>query len=285
MGEIPTVEILGFPVSRLSMAETVKHLAAEIEAGRQKGCAHWTQQGAAGTEGRAQPAAGCLEGRAKTGVSPRPLFRVVTANAEILYAASRKPEQAALLNSADLITPDGIGTVKAAAALGRPVAERVTGVDLMVRLCQEGACRGWSAYLLGAAEESVTGTAARLKRDWPGLRLLGWHNGYFDAAEKERIVEEISRLKPDLLFIALGFPGQECFGEEYRQRLGAGLCMGVGGSFDVLSGRVRRAPRWIQGIGMEWAYRFAQNPRRLGRIWALPKFLLAVKGQIRRQNR
>ena len=275
MREFPTVDILGFPVSRLSMEDTVAMLAEEVEARRGRG----VDSGLNGNAGLDESAA-----LNESAAPARRLLRVVTANAEILYAASRHAEQGALLKNADIITPDGVGAVKASIPLGRPVAERVAGVDLLCRLCAEGARRGWSAYLLGAAEESAAGTAKRLRQDWPELRLLGWHNGYFDEEEKEKLIQEISGLKPDLLFVALGFPAQDRFVEENRQRLGAGLCVGVGGSFDVLSGRVRRAPRWIQKIGMEWAYRFAQNPKRLGRFWALPKFSLAVRRQAKRQR-
>ncbi len=321
---ISKVNILGFPVSRLSMEDTVAYLAEKVEEGRSgpdggagdpgiqdlaagpdagrisegagsgetavggertaRGEKAAAGEAAAGEIGAAGEALGQGAGRAAQRIGCLPL-RVVTANAEILYAASRNAAQAELLHSAHLITADGVGTVKAARQLGSPGVERVTGVDLLWRLCAEAARRGWGVYLLGAAEESVAGTAERLKREWPQLRLLGWHNGYFDKEEEKKILEEISGLKPELLFVALGFPRQDLFVEENRQRLGAGLCMGVGGSFDVLSGRVKRAPRWIQKIGMEWAYRFAQNPKRLGRFWALPRFALAVKRQAKVSER
>ena len=176
MREFPTVDILGFPVSRLSMEDTVAMLAEEVEARRGRG----VDAGLSGNVGLDESAA-----LNESAAPARRLLRVVTANAEILYAASRHAEQGALLKNADIITPDGVGAVKASITLGRPVAERVAGVDLLCRLCAEGARRGWSAYLLGAAEESAAGTAKRLRQDWPELRLLGWHNGYFDEEEKE----------------------------------------------------------------------------------------------------
>ncbi len=245
LGAIPKVNILGFPIANMDMAETVAAVAAVLEGGIGQG------------------------------------MRIVTANAEILYHGYADTKLGELLHSADLIVPDGIGVVKAASRLGQPVKGRVAGVDLLWRLAAWAADKGRSVYLLGAARESVEGAAAALQAKYPALQVAGWHDGYFDEAEKERILREIEEKRPDFLFIAMGFPAQDRFFAENRERLPVGIMMGVGGAFDALSGRVQRAPGWIQKMNLEWAYRFAQNPKRLGRIWALPRFMMAVGRQVR----
>jgi N-acetylglucosaminyldiphosphoundecaprenol N-acetyl-beta-D-mannosaminyltransferase len=241
---IPTADILGFAVANIDMAETVVATAALLE-----------RRGA----------------------------RIVTANAEILYHGFRDHRLGELLQSADLIVPDGIGVVKAAAMLGRPVKARVAGVDLLAELAAWAAANRRSIYLLGASKESVDGAAAALATRHPDLIIAGQRDGYFDDREEQEILKEISGKQPDFLFVAMGFPAQDLFFVRNKAALPVGVMMGVGGAFDALSGRVKRAPKWIQRINLEWAYRFAQNPRRLGRIWALPRFILAVRRQSRRE--
>jgi len=246
MQTIPTVDILGFPVANLDMDEAV---AAAI---------------------------GMLE-RERGGF-------IVTANPEILYA-SRDPKLGEILHGAGLILPDGIGVVMAANMLRCPVKARVTGVDLMGLLVAWAAANSRSIYLLGAAKESVEGTAAVLTARHPTLHIAGWHDGYFNKEEPEEILQDIQEKQPDFLFVAMGFPASDLFYTRHKHRLSVGLMMGVGGTFDVLSGKVKRAPLWIRRLNLEWAFRFAQNPSRLNRFWALPAFLLAVQGQKMRQKR
>lgn len=248
IADIPTVDVLGFPVADVDMQEAVAATAA------------------------------LLQGRDDAGAGSHGA-RIVTANAEILYRAHKDAALGQLLHSAALIVPDGIGVVKAAARLGRPLKERVAGADLMERLSAWAAENSRSVYLLGAAKESVEGAAAVLQARYPGLAVVGVRDGYFKEIEKESVLRDIQEKKPDFLFVAMGFPAQDRFYEEHKACLPASVMMGVGGTFDALSGRVKRAPLWIQRINMEWAYRFAQNPKRLGRIWALPAFLLAVRRQ------
>jgi N-acetylglucosaminyldiphosphoundecaprenol N-acetyl-beta-D-mannosaminyltransferase len=241
--DIPTVDILGFPIANIDMGEAVAAAAAML---------------------------------ARRGL---PASRIVTANAEILYHGYRDAALGELLHSADLIVPDGIGVVKAAATLGYPVKARVAGVDLLGELAAWSAQNRRSIYLLGAARESVEGAAAALQAKYPALKIAGWHDGYFTKEETGQILQEIRDHKPDFLFIAMSFPAQDRFFEEHKEQLPVGVAMGVGGAFDALSGRVKRAPLWIQKLNLEWAYRFAQNPKRLGRIWALPSFMRAVQRQ------
>ena len=247
----PTVDILGFPVLNVDMDEPVAAIAAILE--------EWT----VGAQAIAQ----------------RRSARVVTANAEIMYRAHSEEASAKLLRAADMIVPDGIGVVKAAAMLGRPLKARVAGADLMEELAALAEAKGHSIYLLGASKESVEGAAAALRKKHPALRIAGLHDGYFNEEERETILSDIEATQPELLFIAMGFPGEHRFFEEHRSRLPVGVMVGVGGSFDALSGTVKRAPVWVQRAGLEWAYRFAQNPRRLKRFYALPAFVLAVLKQ------
>jgi N-acetylglucosaminyldiphosphoundecaprenol N-acetyl-beta-D-mannosaminyltransferase len=274
-----TVDILGFPVARLSIAQVIARITTAIE------------------------------GRVDTRKSrSEKTLHIVTANAEILYNAYENPTLGELLQQADMITPDGNGTVQAAIKLGQPVPERVTGVDLMWQLLPKAEQQGWRIYLLGASEAVITETVKVIKTDWPMVNLAGWHNGYFTAAERPVIIEDILKSGADLIFVALGFPAQDQFILQMQQQFAAGLAaeltaepatehdegtqknnskhlpavaIGVGGSFDAISGNVKRAPQWIQNLGLEWAYRFAQNPKRLKRATALPKFVLAVRRQVK----
>ena len=240
-----TVDILGFPIANLDMQEAVAEAAALLARNRPS--------------------------------------RIVTANAEILYHAYRDTTLGALLQDADCIVPDGIGVVKAAAKLGTPIKTRVAGIDLMTALAAWAAAHGRSIYLLGAERASVEGTVSALLGRYPALKIVGWHDGYFDETEKAGILQEIGTTKPDFLFVGMGFPASDLFFVQHVDQLPVGLMMGVGGSFDVLSGRVSRAPAWIQRMHLEWAFRFAQNPKRLKRIGALPGFLLEV-GRYKKQR-
>ena len=244
---VPTSDILGFPVADVDMREAVAAMAALLD--------------------------------------DAPGARIVTANAEIMYLAHRDPALGRLLHSAAMIVADGVGVVKAAGKLGRPIKAKVAGVELMQELCAWAAAHGRSVFLLGAGRASVEGAAAALQASHPDLPIAGFHDGYFDEAKKEAILAEIQEKRPDFLFVALGFPAQDLFYENNKDRLPVGVMMGVGGSFDVLSGQVQRAPKWAIQMGMEWAYRYAQNPRRLKRAGAIPGFMLAVRRQKARESR
>jgi N-acetylglucosaminyldiphosphoundecaprenol N-acetyl-beta-D-mannosaminyltransferase len=293
MDGVRTVDILGFPVADVDMGEAVAAAVALLERrgrAQQAAGADATNGGTAREAATASAAiaAGAATGAIATAASApapapvaAPAARIVTANAEILCHGSRDAALGELLRGADLIVPDGIGVVKAAAMLGQPVKARVAGIDLLAELAAWAAAHGRSVYLLGAAKESVEGAAAALLAKHPTLKIAGWHDGYFNEGEAEQIILDIQASKPDFLFVAMGFPAQDRFFEKHKARLPVGVMMGVGGAFDALSGRVKRAPLWIQRLNLEWAYRFAQNPRRLRRIWALPQFMLAVRRQRR----
>jgi len=158
---------------------------------------------------------------------------------------------------------DGMSVVWALKALGRPVPERVAGVDLMAELLTAGSRERLRVYLLGARQEVLDALVAECGRSYPGLTMAGARNGYFTADDHLSIVEDIRASAPDLLFVGMPSPFKDVFCERYRDRLDVPVIVGVGGSFDVLAGHTRRAPRAAQKLGLEWAWRLVMEPRRL----------------------
>jgi len=204
-------------------------------------------------------------------------YVVATPDTTALFQAQFDPTWRACYERADVVTADGTGVVWASRWLGSPLPERVTGIDLMQRLCQQAAQRGQRVFLLGARPGVVERAARHLRRSYAGLNVVGTHHGYFGNGERA-LVERIHSLRPDLLFVGLGVPYQERWLLEHRRALGAKVAMGVGGSFDVLAGCLPRAPRWVQRAGVEWLYRLCLEPRRLGRALLIPQFMCAVLG-------
>ncbi|MCL2766532.1 MAG: WecB/TagA/CpsF family glycosyltransferase [Peptococcaceae bacterium] len=201
---------------------------------------------------------------------------VITANPELLYNAQFDPQLLELVRQADVITADGVGVVWASQRAGCPVPERVTGIDLLVSLAEGAARENRSVFLLGAAPGIAEEAAEKLCRDFPGLRLAGVCDGYFTEDEENAVVEQVRAAKPDLLFVALGAPKQEWWINRYLPVLGPVTAIGVGGSFDVISGRVLRAPVWVQRMRCEWLYRLLKDPGRWRRQTVLPRFAWLV---------
>jgi N-acetylglucosaminyldiphosphoundecaprenol N-acetyl-beta-D-mannosaminyltransferase len=205
-------------------------------------------------------------------------YRVLVTNANKAWQAARDPRLRDILDSAKLVVPEW-AMAWAARRLRIPGVQHVGGITLMGRLLEVAEARGRSVYLLGARREVVDALAARLARDRPELPLVGWRDGYLDDDGWEATIAEIGDLRPDLLFVALGSPLQELRIHELAQRLPSlRVAMGVGGSFDVLSGHKQDAPRWARGRGLEWVYRLAQDPARLWRRYLVTNtwFLAAV---------
>lgn len=208
---------------------------------------------------------------------------LVTADVSTLMKARQDAELRDIINRADLVTPDGAGVLWTAKVFDWPLKERVPGVDLVDRLCALAAARGYRVYLLGAAPGVAEKAAAILQTRHPGLVIAGTRDGYFRPGEEEGVVAAVRAARPDLLFVALGVPKQEKWIRRHLRELGVPVCIGVGGSFDVISGRLSRAPQWMQTYGLEWLWRVLLEPRRLPRLWALPRFVLAVVGYCLRQ--
>ena len=195
---------------------------------------------------------------------------VVTPNAEIVYEAMRDPELMELLGRAELVLPDGAGVVLGAKVLGTPLKQKVAGIEFGSGIMQRLSEQGRSVYLLGGKPGVAEQAAENLQRQYPGLRIAGTHDGYF--REEGPVVADINEKQPDLLLVCLGAPKQERFMDEHRD-LKVGLMAGLGGSLDGYAGNVKRAPRWMINMNLEWFYRLIKEPRRIGRMMRLPKFL------------
>jgi N-acetylglucosaminyldiphosphoundecaprenol N-acetyl-beta-D-mannosaminyltransferase len=205
----------------------------------------------------------------------------VVVNVDKLVKASRDPELRQIINDCALINVDGMPVVWASRLLGKPLKERVAGVDLFEALMRRAGEKGWRVFLLGAREEVVSQVADTYRRKYPRLVLAGYRNGYWQGEDEERaVVEQVRASRADLLFVAISSPKKEQFLGRYQAEMKIPFAMGVGGTFDVAIGRVKRAPRWMQASGLEWFYRFLQEPRRMFRryfiddmafIWLLIK--------------
>ncbi|MDW7674450.1 MAG: WecB/TagA/CpsF family glycosyltransferase [Bacillota bacterium] len=203
--------------------------------------------------------------------------QVITLNAEIIYLALSEPRLMSIINSAHLVTPDGAGVVLASKILGEPLSERVTGIDLMQELVKISPAKGWRLFFFGGAPGVADEAAANLKATYEGLQIVGVQHGYLKSKEEEKaLLLDIIQAKPDILFVALGAPKQEYWIKEHLAELKVPVAIGVGGSFDVLSGRIARAPELYQKLQLEWLYRLVKEPYRYKRMLALPKFMLKI---------
>ena len=189
----------------------------------------------------------------------------VVVNVDKIVKASRDPGLRRIINDCDLINADGMPVVWASRLLGKPLKERVTGVDLFEALMARAARKGWRVFLLGAREEVVAGVARLYPARYPGLTIAGYRNGYWRPDEEEAVVAQIGAARPDILFVAISSPTKEAFLARYQAAMKVPFAMGVGGTFDVAVGHVKRAPVWMQKAGLEWFYRFLQEPRRMFR--------------------
>lgn len=219
------IELMGCPMDVASMDETVTQIDQAIAAD------HFTQH--------------------------------VVVNVAKIVNMHADPELDASVRECDIINIDGMGVVLGARMLGHEVPERVAGVDLFHQLLAMSARRGYSVYLLGAKDEVVSETARRVEELYPGLKLAGYHHGYF-WDDEQAMVDRIRESGAQLLFVAITSPKKENFINRWREQLGVTFVMGVGGTFDVVAGKVKRAPLWMQNYGLEWLYRVIQEP---GRMW------------------
>jgi len=235
---IPKVPIFGIPFSKMNKHETVEYITDRIESNIQT--------------------------------------HVITANPIMVMSALEKPQYKEMMLQADLIVSDGTGILWAAEQGGNPIAERVTGIELIHELMTKGEKHHWKVYLLGTSQVVIEAAAKTLQLQFPQVRVIGYRNGYFTAEHDAEVVAEIAALQPHLLFVARGAETQEPWIVKYRKQLGVPLIMGVGGSFDVISGQLKRAPKWMQRSRIEWLYRLIQEPKRLPRMMVIPKFMLKV---------
>jgi N-acetylglucosaminyldiphosphoundecaprenol N-acetyl-beta-D-mannosaminyltransferase len=235
----PTLSILGVRVHAVTMAETLAWIEAAVAAR-----------------------------------APR---QICTGNPEFLMAARRDWEFREVLNGADLVVPDGVGLLMAARWLGARLPERVAGSDLIHRIAERAAQHGWGLYFLGAAEGVAARAAERLQSMYPGLKVAGIFAGSPKIEDEDALVARLRTACPDILLVAYGAPQQDKWIARNRERLGVPVSIGVGGSFDFVAGEARRAPVWIQRLGLKWLHRMGRQPWRARRILtAVVLFPLAV---------
>ena len=187
----------------------------------------------------------------------------VVVNVDKVVKAAKDPQLRAIINRCDLINVDGMPIVWAARLLGKPLKERVAGVDLFEQLLKRAAQKHWGVYFLGAREEVVSQVAAVVATRYPAIRIAGYQNGYWKPDDEMDVVKSIQSAAPQLLFVAISSPKKEQFLGRYQEQMRVPFAMGVGGTFDVFVGKVQRAPPWMQRFGLEWFYRFLQEPRRM----------------------
>lgn len=213
--------------------------------------------------------------------------QIATVNLDFVSIARRRPEFMDMLNQVDLAVPDGMPLVWLSRYTGTPLTERVAGVELFGACCEIAAEQGLGVFFLGAAEGVAEEAARNLQAIYPGLNVVGTYSpskGSLSDEEDEYIVQLIQEAQPHFLFVALGAPRQDVWIREHMSRLHVPVSMGVGCVFDIYAGAVKRAPRWMQQLGLEWAFRLVQEPARLWRRYLiddLPTFaavMLATRG-------
>ena len=201
---------------------------------------------------------------------------VVTPNPEFILAAEKDADFRQVLNSADLVIPDGIGVVYSAKILGTPLKERVPGIEFAADMLAKLDQMGGRLYLLGAKPGVAQEAGRRILERHPNIVLCGTHDGYFK--DEEAVLLEVAAARPDLLFVCLGAPKQEKWMARWGRHTGARLAIGLGGALDVFAGNVERAPESWRKLGLEWAYRLKKEPQRAGRMAKLPLVLVKSAG-------
>jgi N-acetylglucosaminyldiphosphoundecaprenol N-acetyl-beta-D-mannosaminyltransferase len=204
--------------------------------------------------------------------APRTSHTIITANAFHLCMVRRNRELAQSCRAAHLTVADGMSVVWALRASGQSAPERVAGVDLMARLLAAAGEHRLRVYFLGARPEVVRTLVEKSRTQYPGIEIAGFRDGYFGADDHLGIVEEIRASQADMLFVGMPSPFKELWCEQHRERLDVPVIIGVGGSFDVLAGFVRRAPRWVQEAGLEWLWRLMMEPRKLWKRYLSTNF-------------
>ena len=202
---------------------------------------------------------------------------IISGNPEVLYNGLNNKELFKnFTDKCSIIIPDGVGVVLASKIIKNPVKEKIAGIEVMDSILKECNDDGNGVYLLGTKEDVLRECERNLSIKYKNLNIVGKHNGFFDMDSCEDILEDIKKSNPYVLFIAMGCPRQEKFIAKYMDKLPCKIYMGVGGSFDVFAGKVKRAPKWMINFNLEWLYRVIKEPYRINRLAAIPKFLLKV---------
>lgn len=248
-GGFPSVEVLGVRIHRVDFAQTLQQIAGWVGERRN------TQYPISNTR------------------------QLCTVNPEFVMEARRDPAFASVLARADLCAPDGVGILWAGRLLGQPFAERVTGSDGIYRICERAAVEGWRVFLLGAGPGVAEQTADRLTARYLALQVAGTFSGSPAHDGWPEIQQRLAQAQADVLFVAFGHPRQDFWIDRHRHELPVAVALGVGGAFDFVAGVTKRAPLWMQRLGLEWLHRLVNQPWRWRRMRVLPLFAGLVVGQ------
>lgn len=202
--------------------------------------------------------------------------QVITLNSLMVNEAFKDQQFSKIIQRAELVLVDSVGIFWVTRLLGKPAPELIPGIDFLLELCKISVRKKFRLYLLGGKRKIIEETAKNLKKRFTELNVVGYQHGYFPLAEEKKIVSAIKQLNPDMLFVGLGSPRQEKWIARNLEELNVPVVIGVGGSFDIISGRLSRAPHWMHILGVEWLYRFLQEPWRIKRIVNLPIFVFRV---------
>ena len=202
---------------------------------------------------------------------------IISGNPEILFNGLNDPMlKETFNNKSSIIIPDGVGTVIASKLLKEPVEEKIAGIDVVREVLIKANLEKKSIYLLGAKEVILKKCVENIKIEFPNLKISGFHNGFFDLNNCNNIIEDIKICEPWAIFVAMGSPRQEIFIKKIIKISSAHIFMGVGGVFDIFAGELKRAPKWMISLGLEWLYRVIKEPFRIKRLASIPRFLLLV---------
>lgn len=204
-------------------------------------------------------------------------------NADKINELNQNERLKQIVNSCGIINADGASVVKASKYLGMPLPERVAGIDLMKSLVELSEKRGYSVYLLGARQDVVEKASDVLKKTYPKLQIVGYQNGYFKEEQWPIISKKLKELCPDFVFVGITSPMKEYLIEYLQDDGNDSVFMGVGGSFDVISGYIRRAPLWMQKSGLEWLFRVIQEPKRLFKRYFIGNWIF-IKAVIKEKH-
>ncbi|AWK51134.1 glycosyltransferase [Clostridium beijerinckii] len=202
---------------------------------------------------------------------------IISGNPEVLFNGLNNPMLKENFNDkSSIIIPDGVGTVLATKLLKKPVKEKIAGIDVVREVLIKANLEAKSIYLLGAKEEILKKCVENIKLEFPDLKVSGFHNGFFDLNNCDDIIEDIKMCEPWAIFVAMGSPRQEIFIRKIINISNIHIFMGVGGVFDIFAGELKRAPKWMISLGLEWLYRVMKEPFRIKRLVFIPRFLLLV---------
>ena len=202
---------------------------------------------------------------------------IISGNPEVLYnGLSDTLLKENFKAETSVIIPDGVGTVIASKIVKAPVKEKIAGIDVVREVLIKANVERKSIYLLGAKQEILERCVENIKKEFPNLKVSGFHNGFFDLNNCQDIIDEVIKSEPWAIFVAMGSPRQEIFINKIMDRANTHIFMGVGGVFDIFAGELTRAPKWMLAFGLEWLHRVIQEPFRIKRLMVIPKFLLLV---------